>query len=113
MVELIDMFTPTPFNIVLIASIYIMHRSFHAVDPIGFAASGIIALSSNFFMVKYLHANEVVAMLITIFLFPFMEILWAMGMKKLKREQPEPHWPHPHMPRFRHQEAQPQNMARR
>jgi len=62
MAEWMDMFMPTPFNITLIAAIYIVHRSFYSVDSTGFVVSAAIALSSNFMMVKYMHAPELAAM---------------------------------------------------
>ena len=93
------MFMPTPFNIVLIATIYILHRSFHKVDMAGFAISVTIALSANFYMTKYLHAPQIAAMAITIIIFPILETLWAVGIKNLHKEAEIHHWhmPHPHM----------------
>lgn len=105
MVQLSDLFMPTPFNITLIASIYIIHRSFYKVDNLGFATAVIIALSSNFYMTAYLHVNQIAAMFISIVLFPLMEFLWAVGMKGLHKQEEMPQWhtPHPHL----HQEQSP------
>lgn len=110
MVELIDMFLPTPFNITLIASIYIIHRSFYKVDNLGFVTATIIALSANFYMTAYFHISQIAAMFISIIMFPVMEFLWATGMNKLHPEKEMPQWriPHSHMPHFRQQQTQAQ-----
>jgi len=99
MVELIDMFYPTPFNIILVVTIYIIHRAFHKVDMLGFAVGTVIALTENFFLVKYMNVHPLIAMVFTIVLFPFMEILWGMAAKGFRKEEEIHHWrmPHPHL----------------
>lgn len=103
MVELIDMFYPDQFNITLVLSIYIIHRSFYKVNHVELAAQTVIALCENFFMVKYLHVHPLTAMVLTIVIFPVMSFLWAMAEEKLhpgveipRWQSPYPHWHMPH-----------------
>ena len=111
MTELIDMFMPTPFLITLAVSLYVIHRSFHKVDILGFVVSATIGLTCNFYMTKYLHINPIAALIITIGIFPLLEILWAMSMSKMHKEAEVHHWhmPHPHMPHFNQQISQTPN----
>lgn len=91
MTELIDLFLPTPFNITFVVVVYLVHRSFHKVDLVGFAAVTALCLCVNFYMTAYLHVNQIVAMLTTLVGFPVLETLWSMGISGLhSASQPSP-----------------------
>lgn len=92
------MFTPTPFLIALIVGLYIIHRSFHKVDTLGFVTSGVIGLTINFYLVKYLNVSQLAAMFITLVIFPVLEILWALAKRGFTKEAEIHHWHMPHMP---------------
>jgi len=84
--------------VILLPTLYILHKSFHKVTIVGFMASATIALTASYFIETHLHAGFIYALLITIALFPILELLFKKsfgGPKKqvyryVPDETPEP-----------------------
>ena len=68
-------------TVVLATILYIIHRSFHEITGVGFFTSVAIAISANYYMVNYLNIHIVFAIIISIGIFPILEILIKKSIK--------------------------------
>lgn len=69
----------------VVITIYLIHRSFHYVNPNQFVAISAVLIGMSYYLIAYQHANPLVAFLIPVFLFPIFSFLWGKGRQKPKR----------------------------
>ncbi len=65
---------------VLLAVLYVFHKSFHKVTMVGFLATAAIAMSANYYLTAYLNVNFLIALAVTLVIFPVLQILFRASV---------------------------------
>lgn len=74
------------FLVILLTVLYILHKSFHKVTFTGFIATAAVALTANYFIEVHLHIGFIYALIITVAIFPILQILFKMSFGGPKKK---------------------------
>jgi len=68
------------FLVLLVSTIYIVHRAFYKVHILHFLRDTVIALLINHYLVAYMHVNAIIGLILTVAILPLLQLLleWAL-----------------------------------
>lgn len=75
-----------PSTIALMVILYIIHRSFHKVNLVGFMLIGVVLILISNYMITIMHVNQIVAMAIVILGYPIFSYLVSSSIKGFRHE---------------------------
>jgi|GEM_PF-7046675 len=85
-----EVFTSQFYNTaVLTLVLYLIHRSFHKVNFLGFVMIGAVLITLSNYMVSAMHVNQPTAMLIVIIGYPVFSYLVASTIKGTRKKVAE------------------------